>query len=110
MQRLRQTCGVDTFKLDASGEGYQLSPSDLTNQPLTSPNQFTSLFVEAAAACDSTLRAQEVRVGSNNQALPMFFRLQDKDSNWGDFNGLKTVIPHVLTQGLLGYPLVLRRT
>ena len=40
----------------------------------------------------------------------MFFRLQDKDSNWGDFNGLKTVIPHVLTQGLLGYPLVLRRT
>ena len=30
LQHLRQTYGVDTFKLDA-GEGYQLSPSDITH-------------------------------------------------------------------------------
>ena len=53
LQRLRQIYGVDTFKLDAAGESYQLSPSDVTNQPLTSHNEFTSPFVEAAAACDA---------------------------------------------------------
>ena len=78
-----------------------------TKNSLKSPNEFTNLFVNLAAKCDTQLRMQETRVGSSNQNLPTFFRLQDKESNWGYFSGLKTVIPHVLTQGLLGYPFVL---
>ena len=33
--------------------------------------------------------------------------MMDKDSNWGYDNGLKTLIPHMLTMGLIGYPFVL---
>ena len=33
--------------------------------------------------------------------------MMDKDSRWGYNNGLKTLIPHALTFGVIGYPFVL---
>ena len=75
--------------------------------PIQNPNSYTKRFAELTHNLDVSNRAQELRVGAGSQHLPLFYRLQDKDSNWGNFNGIKTVIPHVLTQGLLGYPFVL---
>lgn len=43
--------------------------------------------------------------GAQNSAI--FFRMLDKDSNWGYDNGLKTLIPTLLQFGLEGYPYVL---
>lgn len=106
LQFLKNKYAVDSFKFDA-GDAFRLSSWTRCKQQLDNPNVYTKLYVENSAAADTDLRAQEVRVGTNVQHLPMFFRLQDKDSNWGQFNGIKTVIPHMLTQGLIGYPFVL---
>jgi alpha-glucosidase (family GH31 glycosyl hydrolase) len=47
-----------------------------------------------------------VRVGWRSQQAPLLFRLGDKDSHWGEENGLRAIIPQVLHLGLAGYPFV----
>jgi len=37
----------------------------------------------------------------------MFVRMGDKESRWGFDNGLKSLIPTILTMGILGYPYIL---
>ena len=106
LQYLQEKYGIDSFKFDA-GDAIRLSTWTECKTPLDNPNYYTKIYAELCAEADTELKAQELRVGTGVQHLPMFFRLQDKDSNWGTFNGLKTVIPHVLTQGLIGYPFVL---
>jgi len=46
----------------------------------------------------------QVRVSVASQHLPMFTRLMDKDSHWSHANGLRSVIPHILIFGIIGYP------
>lgn len=106
LRYLREHYGIDSFKFDA-GDAVYVPMWSHSSKEFSTPNTYTRRFVEIAHEADTRLRAQEMRTGTCAQDTPMFFRLQDKDSNWGHFNGLKTVIPHVLTQGLLGYPFVL---
>ena len=49
----------------------------------------------------------QVRCGYRSQKYPVFVRMADKESRWGYDNGLKTLIPTVLTLGILGYPYIL---
>jgi alpha-glucosidase (family GH31 glycosyl hydrolase) len=42
-----------------------------------------------------------------NQHAPIFFRQWDKSTNWSYANGLKSVIPGLLSLSLTGYPFVL---
>jgi hypothetical protein len=49
----------------------------------------------------------ETSVGVNTQHLPVFVRMLDKNSNWDNTNGLKTLINTALTFGILGYPFIL---
>jgi alpha-glucosidase (family GH31 glycosyl hydrolase) len=104
-QHLRQF-GIESFKIDA-GEACYLPYNRRMHKPLQNPNAYNKLFVDLCHEIDPILRAQEVRSAIASQQVPMFFRVNDKDSNWSTVNGLKTVIPHVLNQGLLGYPFVL---
>jgi hypothetical protein len=46
-------------------------------------------------------------VGYRTQILPMFVRLIDKDSNWSNENGLKSLLPSIFNLSLLGYPFIL---
>jgi alpha-glucosidase (family GH31 glycosyl hydrolase) len=49
----------------------------------------------------------EVRSGWQNQSAPIFFRQWDKTTVWGADNGLRSVIPGLLSLSLTGYPFVL---
>ena len=49
----------------------------------------------------------EVRAVYRNQQHGILVRMMDKESRWGYDNGLKTMIPSLLFQGILGYPYVL---
>jgi hypothetical protein len=37
----------------------------------------------------------------------MFVRLIDKDSNWSNVNGLRSLLPSIFNLSLLGYPFIL---
>lgn len=49
----------------------------------------------------------EVRVAYKTQNLPIFVRMVDKNSVWGNQNGLKTVLTSTLTMSIIGYPYIL---
>ena len=106
LRQLVDDVGVTSFKFDA-GELSWLPRGFTTHAELATPNDFTRTYAEVCFEADRDLRALEVRVGVRTQSLPVFVRLMDKDSRWGDDNGLATLIPHVLTFGLLGYPFAL---
>nr|XP_060616772.1 myogenesis-regulating glycosidase-like [Anolis sagrei ordinatus] len=101
--KLRSKYGISSFKFDA-GETCYLPDQFRTFQPLFDPSLWSTLYAEMAIPF---YEMAEVRVGYQSQHVPCFVRVIDRDSIWGYELGLKSLIPTVLTLGLLGYPFVL---
>lgn len=49
----------------------------------------------------------QVTCGHRTQKHPVYIHLSSRDSTWGHDNGLNSIIPAVLTLGILGYPFVI---
>lgn len=49
----------------------------------------------------------EVRTAQNTQDLPIFVRIRDRNSRWGQEYGLGTLIPTILNLNLIGYGFIL---
>ncbi|CAL8345431.1 unnamed protein product [Lota lota] len=103
LHTLKSRYGVTSFKFDA-GETSYLPRQFSTLVPLTNPSVFTRRYTEMALPFHE--RA-ELRVGYQSQNISCFFRIIDRDSVWGYELGLKSIIPTVLTIGILGYQFVL---
>ena len=106
LKRLQDMYGVDSFKFDA-GESNFIPNGAITEVAMDNPNDYSKRFAELSYDMDPNTRMLEVRVGAGTQNLPVMVRLMDKNSNWGYDNGLRSLIPHVLTFGIIGYPFVL---
>ncbi|TRY95872.1 hypothetical protein DNTS_021400, partial [Danionella cerebrum] len=100
---LKNKYGVASFKFDA-GETSYLPQHFSTFVPLQDPCTFTRRYTEMAIPFND--RA-ELRSGYQSQNISSFFRIADRDSHWGYSAGLKSIIPTVLTIGILGYQFVL---
>lgn len=94
---------IDSFKFDA-GEMTYLPSSYSTRYRLGNPGYYTTLYVDMVSRLGDMI---EVRCGFKSQRHSVFVRMGDKESTWGYENGFKTLIPTVLTLGILGYPYVL---
>ena len=94
---------IESFKFDA-GEMTFLPSSYKTTLPLGNPGFFTTQYVDTVSRLGGAI---EVRCGYKSQRHPVFVRMADKMSIWGYENGLRTLIPTVLTLGILGYPYIL---
>ena len=106
LERLQKEYGISSFKFEA-GEASYLPAGYKPHVPFYNPSNFTKLYAEIAYHMDRTGRRTQLRVGSRTQHLPVFVRMVDKDSNWDYDGGIKTVIPHVLNMGILGYPFLI---
>lgn len=103
LRMLKARYNVISFKFDA-GETNYLPQQFSTLVPLSDPSTFTRRYTEMALPFSE--RA-ELRVGYQSQNISCFFRIIDRDSVWGYELGLKSIIPTVLTVGILGYQFVL---
>lgn len=103
LHMLKSRYGVTSFKFDA-GETSYLSRQFSTLGPLSNPSTFTRRYTEMAIPF---MEHAELRVGYQSQNISCFFRIIDRDSVWGYELGLKSIIPTVLTIGILGYQFVL---
>ncbi|XP_046346310.1 myogenesis-regulating glycosidase-like [Haliotis rufescens] len=106
LRNLRASHNVSSFKFDA-GEAFYYPRSYSIKSPYPNPENYARLWADLAYQSDTAVRHQEVRVGWSSQKYPIFVRLFDRMSSWGYDTGLKTVIPAILTFGILGYPFVL---
>lgn len=103
LRLLKNRYQIASFKFDA-GETSYLPRQFSTLVPLSDPSTFTRRYTEMAIPFSE--RA-ELRVGYQSQNISCFFRIIDRDSVWGYELGLKSIIPTVLTIGILGYQFVL---
>jgi myogenesis-regulating glycosidase len=102
LRSLQAETGLDGFKFDA-GEAIFL-PRDAVVAVPGHRNNYTHRYVEFAAR---NFALTEVRPGWRNQTEPIFFRQWDKTTKWGHANGLRSVIPGLLSLVLTGYPFIL---
>jgi len=103
LKALQTEFGIDGFKFDA-GEPCFLPRKFSTLHELTTPSEYTRLYIQNVA---SHFDLCEVRTGHRNQDLALFTRMGDRFSTWGLSNGLRSLIPTLLTSGLAGYPFCL---
>ena len=96
-----QKFGIDGFKFDAGELNYLPKGYKLSSKQRNS-NYFSKYYVKLA--CD-TGDLTEVRVAYKSQRYPVFVRILDRNTAWGFDNGLRSVLPAVLTFSILGYPL-----
>ncbi|XP_042311260.1 myogenesis-regulating glycosidase [Sceloporus undulatus] len=101
--QLHSKYGISSFKFDA-GETCYLPNHFRTFQPLSDPSIWSRHYAQMAIPF---YELAEVRVGYQSQNISCFVRIIDRDSIWGYELGLKSLIPTVLTLGLLGYPFIL---
>ena len=106
LRRLQDEHNIASFKFDA-GEANWLPAWFRTRTPLANPSTYSRLYAEMANDVDPDVHCQEVRIGARTQHLPLLVRMMDKNSNWTYENGLKTLIPHALLFGIIGYPFLL---
>jgi myogenesis-regulating glycosidase len=103
LKALQEATGVDGFKFDA-GEPCFLPASFRTYRPLTHPSEYTRAWVVNVA---SRFQVAEVRTGHGSTAVPLLTRMGDRFSEWGEDNGLASLVPTLLTSSVLGYPFCL---
>jgi alpha-glucosidase (family GH31 glycosyl hydrolase) len=96
--RLQREFGIDGFKLDA-GDAEYFPAGSITFGNVT-PNRYTDLFAGLGRFFD----INELRVSWRVQELGLVQRLRDKNSNWSIESGLGSIVPHGLTESLIGYP------
>lgn len=107
LHALQASTGLDGFKFDA-GEAIFL-PEDAmwlgcSQGFAPTRNDYTHHYIDFVA---KNFALTEVRSGWFNQSAPIFFRQWDKTSDWSYANGLRSVIPGLLSLSLTGYPFVL---
>ena len=105
LKKLQRETGVDGFKFDA-GEPCFLPRFPRTHQPLSTPAEYTQLYVERVAG-QFAGGVSEVRTGHHNHDVAIMYRMGDRFSTWDAANGLRSLIPTLLTSGVLGYPFCL---
>jgi len=106
LDKLRQEVGIDAFKFDAGEPCWLPSAYSLSQgQPQSWPALYTTEFVQRAITFGGA--RSEVRTCLRNQRLPALVRMLDKDSSWGQTNGLRSLLPTALQMSLSGYPFVL---
>ncbi len=93
--------GIDGFKFDA-GESNWFPLDGVTTGYLT-PNQYSDFYI----TLHRHVPAMEFRSGWFNQNDGQIMREYDKDSSWGNNNGLKSVLTQMFALEMIGYPFVL---
>jgi alpha-glucosidase len=94
LDRLVNDFGVDGFKLDAGDMDFY-SADALSREPAT-PNRQCELYAQFGLR----FPLNEYRACWKMAGQPLAQRLHDKMHNWND---VQKLIPHMLTEGLVGY-------
>ncbi|MGC8578970.1 MAG: glycoside hydrolase family 31 protein [bacterium] len=93
--------GIDGFKFDAGEANW--FPSDGVTTGYLSPNQYSDFYI----TINKHVPAMEFRAGWFAQNDGQIMREYDKDSIWGNNNGLASVLPQMFSLEMIGYPFIL---
>jgi len=98
LRKLQRDYGVDGFKQDGGDAKY--IPVEYKTFAGASPN----LSADYWAKLGDYFEYNEYRVSWLMQSSGLVQRLRDKHNNWSRDKGLGSLIPHGLTNSMIGYP------
>ncbi|XP_062619139.1 myogenesis-regulating glycosidase-like [Saccostrea cucullata] len=98
--------GIDGLKLYACESNY-LPPNHLSHGSLTNPGSYVTNLLSLVSNLGQDKQLLQTTCAYKSQKHSMYIQLGRKESKWGEDNGLQSVIPAVLTLGILGYPFVI---
>lgn len=101
---MQESAGIDSYKFDAGEASWAPEPAVLTGPIEQSPGIYTYNYTRILSEFGSAI---EVRTGWQTQDLPIFVRMQDKETEWGLNRGLASLITTLLVMNIAGYPYVL---
>ncbi|KAJ6650074.1 Myogenesis-regulating glycosidase [Pseudolycoriella hygida] len=101
---LASTAGIDSFKFDAGESSWAPDDPVLNATKKNHPLAITTDYINTVSKFGPM---EEVRSAFQNQQMPIFIRMIDKDSVWTWNNGLPTLVTTLLQMNMVGYPLVL---
>ena len=102
LKEFQKNYTIDSFKFDAGSVSYLPFQYNLNGTNI--PSDYSVQYAKLASDINNIV---EVRVGDHSQDLSVFVRFLDRDASWDTAMGLQSVIPTVLTFGILGYPFIL---
>lgn len=104
LDRLMREYGVDGFKFDGGNIASMYNPERITNGKQTSytPEELNLAWNEFGEQYEY----HEFKDTYGGGGKAVIQRLADRAHRWGMNNGLATVLPASLLQGLIGYPFI----
>ncbi|GFR12892.1 myogenesis-regulating glycosidase [Trichonephila clavata] len=100
--KLKEKYGIDGFVF-TGGQTTYLPRYYSYHVSSVNPDLFLPHYLSLANKLNSILGTE---VGFLSQNFPGFVRLTPRTVSWDSLSGLGSVIPEILTLGILGYPLV----
>ncbi|XP_022328253.2 myogenesis-regulating glycosidase-like [Crassostrea virginica] len=98
--------GIDGLKLYACESNY-LPPNHLSHGLLANPGAYITNLLSLVSDLHQDKQLLQTTCAYKSQKHSMYVHLGRKEAKWGADNGLQSVIPAVLTLGILGYPFVI---
>ena len=98
--------GIDGLKLYACESNY-LPPNHLSHGLLANPGVYITNLLSLVSDLHQDKQLLQTTCAYKSQKHSMYVHLGRKEAKWGADNGLQSVIPAVLTLGILGYPFVI---
>jgi hypothetical protein len=92
--------GINMIRLCCGELEYPITEYNLGGR---NPGVFVQNYAKVAA---SISKSTDIAVGYKTQSLPLVIKIADRYPNWGKDDGLRSIIPTVLSVGLIGYPFV----
>ena len=103
LRRFQQKYGISSFRFLA-GEVSSLPFRPNFASELQDINMYSTLYTHVASQFGNNVHIQS---GYQSQDIAGLLHVYGKYSTWEYENGLKSVIPGIITLGLIGYPFVL---
>lgn len=100
LTKIQNTYKIDAFYLDL-GIAYNMPHYYQCEKPLINPDQYKSLLINSLQGAISIVG---VSSAVERPRAPIFVSLPQFESSW---KGLQSVIPTVLTYGIIGYPFLI---
>src|SRR6218665_346829 len=100
LNSFKKSYDIDSFHF-SGGEVASLPAHPTFDGEFFDPSDYTKRNAELSSSFGSMISIQSAY---KSQHLPLLIRLSDGTSTWNQTGGLGTIIPTVLTMGLIGYP------
>ncbi|KAL3860164.1 hypothetical protein ACJMK2_010322 [Sinanodonta woodiana] len=105
LSEIKKDYGIHFFKFVGGENSFLPENLRVHSREYGNPGEYTKKFSKVASSfSDST---SVLTFGYQSQSLPGIIQITANQSSWNSNGGLQSVIPTVLTLGLIGYPFII---